>query len=56
MLLAVVAGKAQVTGPLVYVLLAARIVQSVIHLVSVSAAAVSGRPNTLGCVTTRRNS
>lgn len=43
MLLAVVAGKAQVTDPLAYVLLAARIVQSAIHLVSVSPAAVMAR-------------
>ena len=43
MLLAVAAGKAQVTDSLAYVLLAARIVQSVIHLVSVSPAAVTAR-------------
>jgi uncharacterized MAPEG superfamily protein len=43
MLLAVVAGKASVTDPLAYVLLAARIVQSTIHLTSTSAAAVTAR-------------
>lgn len=43
MLLAVVAGKAQVTDPLAYVLLAARVVQSIIHLLSVSPMAVTVR-------------
>ena len=43
MLLAVVAGKSQVTDPLAHVLLGARIVQSVIHLVSISPAAVTAR-------------
>ena len=43
MLLAVVAGRSQVTDPLAYVLLAARIVQSVIHLVSIEPAAVTAR-------------
>ena len=43
MLLAVVAGKSAVTDPLAYVLLGARMVQSVIHLASTSAAAVTAR-------------
>jgi hypothetical protein len=43
MVLAVVAGKSHVTDPLAYVLLAARIVQSAIHLVSTSALAVTAR-------------
>lgn len=43
MLLAVVAGKSSVTDPLAYVLLAARIVQSAIHLASTSSAAVTAR-------------
>ena len=43
LLIAVVAGKSQVTDPLAYVLLAARIVQSVIHLASTSPAAVTAR-------------
>jgi uncharacterized MAPEG superfamily protein len=43
MLLAVVAGKAQVTDPLAFVLLGARIAQSTIHLASTSSAAVSAR-------------
>ncbi len=43
MLLAVVAGKPDVTDPLALVLLAARVVQSVIHLVSTSASAVTAR-------------
>ena len=43
MLIAVVAGKAAVTDPLAYALLAARIVQSLIHLNSLSAVAVSLR-------------
>ncbi len=43
MLLAVVAGKASVTDPLAYALIAARIVQSCIHLVSTSPVAVTAR-------------
>lgn len=43
MLVAVVAGRAQVTDPLAYALLAARIVQSLIHLASTSPAAVTTR-------------
>jgi uncharacterized MAPEG superfamily protein len=43
MLIAVVAGKSAVTDPLAYALLAARIVQSLIHLSSVSALAVTLR-------------
>ena len=43
MLLAVVAGKSQVTDPLAYVLLAARLVQSLIHLASTSPLAVTAR-------------
>jgi hypothetical protein len=43
MLLAVVAGKSCVTDPLPSVLLAARIVQSTIHLTSTSTAAVTAR-------------
>jgi uncharacterized MAPEG superfamily protein len=43
MLLAVVAGKSSVTDSLAYVLLAARIVQSTIHLTSTSSAAVTAR-------------
>ena len=43
MLIAVGAGKAAVTDPLAYALLAARIVQSLIHLSSLSAVAVSLR-------------
>jgi uncharacterized MAPEG superfamily protein len=43
MLLAVVAGKPHVTDPLAYVLLAARIGQSAIHLASTSPFAVSAR-------------
>ena len=43
LLIAVVAGKSHVTDPLAYVLLTARIVQSVIHLASTSAAAVTAR-------------
>ena len=43
LLLAVVAGHAAVTDPLALALLAARLVQSVIHLVSTSARAVSLR-------------
>ena len=43
MLLAVVAGRSHVTDPLAYVFLVARIAQSIIHLASVSAAAVTMR-------------
>lgn len=43
MLLAVVADKAGVTDPLAYYLLGARILQSCIHLASVSATAVTAR-------------
>ena len=43
MLIAVVAGKSAVTDPLAFALLAARIVQSLIHLSSLSAVAVSLR-------------
>lgn len=43
MLVAVVAGRATVTDPLAWVLLGVRIVQSLIHLVSTSPAAVTAR-------------
>lgn len=43
MLIAAVAGKSAVTDPLAYVFLAARILQSVIHLSSLSALAVTLR-------------
>ncbi len=43
MLLAVVADRSAVTDPLAYVLLAARIVQSTIHLASTSVPAVNAR-------------
>jgi uncharacterized MAPEG superfamily protein len=43
MVIALVAGKSSITDPLAYAFLAARIVQSVIHLWSVSAAAVTLR-------------
>lgn len=43
MLLAVVAGKSAVTDPLAYVLLAARILQSTVHLASTSVPAVNAR-------------
>ncbi len=43
MLLAVVAGKSSVTDSLAYVLLAARIVQSSIHLTSTTSVAVTAR-------------
>ena len=43
MLIAVVAGKSAITDPLAYVLLAARIFQSLVHLGSISAAAVTIR-------------
>ena len=43
MLVAVVAGKSGVTDPLAYALLAARVVQSVIHLASTSPLAVKAR-------------
>ena len=43
MILAVIAGKSNVTDPLAYVLLAARIAQSTIHLASTSSLAVTAR-------------
>lgn len=43
MLLAVVAGHSAVTDPLAWVLLGARVVQSLIHLASTSPAAVTAR-------------
>jgi uncharacterized MAPEG superfamily protein len=43
MILAVVAGKSNITDPLAYVLLGARIAQSTIHLASTSALAVTAR-------------
>lgn len=43
MLVAVVAGRTEVTDPLAYILLGARIVQSLVHLASLSAAAVTVR-------------
>jgi len=43
MLIAVVAGRSAITDPLAYFLLSARIVQSVIHLSSLSALAVTLR-------------
>lgn len=43
MLLAVVAGQSGVTDPLAFAMLAARVVQSVIHLVSTSPVAVTAR-------------
>ena len=43
MVVAILAGKADVTDPLAYVLVAARIVQSTIHLASTSAVAVTAR-------------
>jgi len=43
MIVAVLAGRSAVTDPLAYVFLAARIIQSTVHLVSVSARAVTLR-------------
>ena len=43
MILAVIAGKSSITDPLAYVLLAARIAQSIIHLASTSSLAVTAR-------------
>ena len=43
MILAVIAGKSNITDPLAYVLLAARISQSIIHLASTSPIAVTAR-------------
>ena len=43
MILAVIAGKSSITDPLAYVLLAARITQSTIHLASTSSLAVTAR-------------
>lgn len=48
MLLAVVAGRAAVTDPLAWALLAARVVQSLIHLGSTSPAAVTARFTAFG--------
>lgn len=43
MVLAVISGKSSITDPFAYALLAARIIQSVIHLVSTSPIAVTAR-------------
>ncbi len=43
LLVAIVAGQTQVTDPLAYVLLGARVVQSSIHLASLSVVAVKAR-------------
>ena len=43
MLLAAIAGKSSITDPLAYVLLGARVLQSVIHLASISVPAVNAR-------------
>jgi uncharacterized MAPEG superfamily protein len=43
MILAVIAGKSSITDPLAYLLLAARIAQSTIHLASTSSLAVTAR-------------
>lgn len=43
LLVAVLAGKPHITDPLAYVFLAARILQSLIHLTSISPAAVTAR-------------
>ncbi|OYU09716.1 MAG: MAPEG family protein [Comamonadaceae bacterium PBBC1] len=43
MLIAVVAGRTSITDPLAYTFLFARILQSVIHLISISALAVTFR-------------
>jgi uncharacterized MAPEG superfamily protein len=43
MLIAVVAGRTSITDPLAYLFLFARILQSVIHLISISALAVTFR-------------
>lgn len=43
LLVAVVAGKAEVTDPLAFAMLGARVVQSLIHLASTSPAAVTAR-------------
>lgn len=43
MLVAVVAGQSAVTDPLAYTLLGARVLQSIIHLASLSVAAVTAR-------------
>lgn len=48
MLLAVVADRATVTDPLAWVLLAARVVQSLIHLASTSPVAVTARFTAFG--------
>jgi uncharacterized MAPEG superfamily protein len=43
MIVAILAGKSNVTDPLAYTLVAARVIQSTIHLVSTSSAAVTAR-------------
>lgn len=43
MLVAIVTGKSAITDPLAYVFLSARILQSVVHLISLSALAVTLR-------------
>lgn len=43
MLVAIIAGRSSLTDPLAYILLAARILQSTIHLASTSSAAVTAR-------------
>lgn len=43
MVVAILAGKASLTDPLAYTLLAARVVQSTIHIASTSSAAVTAR-------------
>jgi uncharacterized MAPEG superfamily protein len=43
MVVAVIAGKSSITDPLAFALVAARIVQSTIHLISTSSAAVTAR-------------
>lgn len=48
MLIAVVAGRTTVTDPLAWALLAARVVQSLIHLASTSPAAVTARFTAFG--------
>lgn len=48
MLIAVVAGRTAVTDPLAWALLAARVVQSLIHLASTSPAAVTARFTAFG--------
>lgn len=43
MIVAILAGKSNVTDPLAYTLVAARVIQSTIHLASTSSAAVTAR-------------